>query len=647
MKLKQWDRKEPWRVEDFNQALTQIDADFVQRGVNISWYGGYDPTGITDSSQAFNEAVAETSNDTIIIPQGTYLIEQSLVIPKYKKIILSRSSLIKPAEGVTIQIEGCVEADAGSFVFDLSLGGNIEILSQENHVHIEWFGAKLDGLTDDSFAFNGAVRSLVRGGTISLPGNVKILLNDEIKIDNPVNIFGDGYSTVVEQVNWGYPAFRVISSGVSIDKLSIRAINQAPEVTKPLYSNGEPERDHCAGIYGDECESLIVGKVHVEGFVCGVSLKGSLNLSSNNSIENLTISNVNFGLLYNAQRKLRVSSISGSYKMVYPNLPPHLIYGTVGVRNVSSELITIESAEAFEGESSLAVQLKGTKFVNVQNIRATNCSGVLCLDAVENATFSSVSGTGISDIGLYFLNVNGPNKNITFGQVDVETVAGMNLSAVGIGANSENIFFNGLNITSNMTSDSTSSAVYVRGRGHRFNNVKITHAGSRKHGIVFNEGELHEVDGVSLINVLDGIVVEAPVLNCKIKYAPDMIDALYSSVNSHNDTTKIIRDYAYKKMSPRQVGSNVYDVRPSNATLFEVEVSSQTNPNMQNPLERAIGMQLSFTFVNSWNLSITTTWQDNYVLTGGQLSVLPGKRSMITFVYNGNSWLEFSRTVNV
>lgn len=56
MGLKQWERTEPWKVDDFNVALQRIEEDFSYRGINPVWYGA-DPTGVSDSTEAFKKAI--------------------------------------------------------------------------------------------------------------------------------------------------------------------------------------------------------------------------------------------------------------------------------------------------------------------------------------------------------------------------------------------------------------------------------------------------------------------------------------------------------------------------------------------------------------------------------------------------------------
>lgn len=124
-------------------------------GVNISDYT-VDPTGALDSYGGFMSALSASSDD-VLIPKGVYLIGQNITIPVNKKLIFGRNARLKPANGVTITINGTWVASDDDWIFDMSLGGVIGGDYKINEIRPEWLGAKGDGVTDDAKAFNNAM----------------------------------------------------------------------------------------------------------------------------------------------------------------------------------------------------------------------------------------------------------------------------------------------------------------------------------------------------------------------------------------------------------------------------------------------------------------------------------------------------------
>ncbi|AJS59974.1 hypothetical protein [Paenibacillus sp. IHBB 10380] len=124
-------------------------------GVSISKYN-VDPTGVLDSYGGLISALT-ASCDQIFIPKGVYLIGHNITIPTNKKLVFGRNARLKPANGVTITINGTWVASDDDWIFDMSLSGVIGGDFKVNGICPEWTGAKGDGITDDAKAFNDAM----------------------------------------------------------------------------------------------------------------------------------------------------------------------------------------------------------------------------------------------------------------------------------------------------------------------------------------------------------------------------------------------------------------------------------------------------------------------------------------------------------
>ncbi|WP_211750245.1 hypothetical protein [Paenibacillus sp. Marseille-Q4541] len=83
IKLKQWGRKEAWKVEDFNSALTQIDEEVSERGTNVNWFKKSDSSGLNNDLVTYiNKEITNNpdiyhmpfGNITVNIPAGEYTV---------------------------------------------------------------------------------------------------------------------------------------------------------------------------------------------------------------------------------------------------------------------------------------------------------------------------------------------------------------------------------------------------------------------------------------------------------------------------------------------------------------------------------------------------------------------------------------------
>lgn len=69
---------------DFKQPVgtkfvDKLNNEFIQRGVNVKWYGAKGD-GVTDDSQAFIDAMNDAGSSTIIVPDGTYIISKTIFV---------------------------------------------------------------------------------------------------------------------------------------------------------------------------------------------------------------------------------------------------------------------------------------------------------------------------------------------------------------------------------------------------------------------------------------------------------------------------------------------------------------------------------------------------------------------------------------
>jgi hypothetical protein len=107
---------------------------------------------------------------------------------------------IQPAGGQTITINGAFEGDLTQH-FDLSAGGRVVFGAHTSLLRTEWFGAKWDGMTDDTAAWANTIASCPSAGCeIHLPENATSYTAAGIVVNNLnssqyIRIIGAGSSS--------------------------------------------------------------------------------------------------------------------------------------------------------------------------------------------------------------------------------------------------------------------------------------------------------------------------------------------------------------------------------------------------------------------------------------------------------------------
>lgn len=149
--------------------------------------------GNTDDSMATQNALADASSDTIIIPKGSYKVDMNITVSASKKFVFSAGAMLKPVNGVTITINGTWDANSNNQIFDFSLGGVIAGDFKIAEIYPEWLGAIGDGVTDDAKAFNDAMTLCAKKGLLVL-GVMNYLVKSTIE-NNARGIRGVGKYT--------------------------------------------------------------------------------------------------------------------------------------------------------------------------------------------------------------------------------------------------------------------------------------------------------------------------------------------------------------------------------------------------------------------------------------------------------------------
>lgn len=193
------------RSDDSKQLLSTTFDDTLDfngsTGKLIANPGYYDArqnnflgTGTDDNYDSFIslDSAIPVEGRKVLFPSGIYRVASNLTLEKKFGVWMGQGARIKPDNGVTVTLSESFEA--GPYhVFDTSFEDDALVIVKSDVVRPEWWGAKGDGVSDDTDAFKSMFYSIqmAGGGTVVLlPGkNYKISLGTSSLSDKSICAF--------------------------------------------------------------------------------------------------------------------------------------------------------------------------------------------------------------------------------------------------------------------------------------------------------------------------------------------------------------------------------------------------------------------------------------------------------------------------
>lgn len=202
----------------FDAGMDRIDARLRKE----IWVG--DPK----NGATLSEAVTAIGNNKAIlrVPAGNWSITSNLAIPANITLKSERDAIFSIANGVTLSINGGLEAGAYP-IFSCAGTGKVALGNYARDVWVEWWGAAGDGVIDNTAAITAAINALANiTGSIKfnkgtyLCGNLNIVTKT-----NSLQFVGRGTDDTVLLHNGtgSFFAFTETYRGAGLQNLTLKA----------------------------------------------------------------------------------------------------------------------------------------------------------------------------------------------------------------------------------------------------------------------------------------------------------------------------------------------------------------------------------------------------------------------------------------
>ncbi|GGD62913.1 hypothetical protein GCM10010911_20840 [Paenibacillus nasutitermitis] len=133
--------------------------------------------GATDDRTAIQNAInaSQPSGGQIYFPKGTYRFASAITFPSNTVLVFEKGAVLVPDSGITITVNGSVDAGLYQIFTSLSGKGDVKGKMQAVNIYPQWWGADGTDSSDDTTAIKKAIASQTGGGTIYFPTGTYIV----------------------------------------------------------------------------------------------------------------------------------------------------------------------------------------------------------------------------------------------------------------------------------------------------------------------------------------------------------------------------------------------------------------------------------------------------------------------------------------
>ena len=176
---------------EFQEVYLDINYDtpitYVEGFTKVTDYGAKGDGSTDDTAAvkaALEAATGEGAGFTLYFPKGTYRIASNFTVPLSVTCVFEKGAILYLDEGASPIINGSVQA----YLWQVFGGkGSIRGTLNNKYVFPQWFGAKGDGQTDDSAAFQQAIDC---ANEVAIPATEKGYVIGKISVPSMKRIYG-------------------------------------------------------------------------------------------------------------------------------------------------------------------------------------------------------------------------------------------------------------------------------------------------------------------------------------------------------------------------------------------------------------------------------------------------------------------------
>ena len=380
-------------VSKKTQNDTEADEKDEAKIYYFESFGG-NGNGTTDNSAAFKKVVTEFNNEIInlILTEGTYQVDHATELPGNINVVFRKGAKLSLKKWSTFTIQGKI------------IAGQYQIFSSDDEIcgkvcdypiYPQWWGAKGDGVNDDSTAFQSAfyfLGTLQNRGQLYIPDGTYYLKS--VFIYKGVSIRGESRNTILkahetcgleDSIFCFRNAESVYIEGITFDG------------NKPIVQGSDLMGPPNLVLY--QCKDVnIENNIFQHNYSDGIGLQGSDNIV----IRNNQFIDLDCGVCLMDYPSNNIT-VDQNYFDGAKKSEPISIYGTKpGYHNN----ITITNNTIKNHTEGSGILLRAVKNVSIKNNVINNCAtGIYC-------TSISYDGT---EYGVYNANIkNNTIKNSVY-----------------------------------------------------------------------------------------------------------------------------------------------------------------------------------------------------------------------------------------